>query len=156
MGFAYSEVAQVNPLDRIRRAIVARYGNADMRVVTNVSFVVAIVLSALILVAAGGYGWWSATLAPAVEVDGSSISKSEAKARADIASFKLGIEESRVRARIAAGTLSVDEGNAALKKITDARTNLGQRQTSDMVDALAVANLARERGVSIEIGRAHV
>lgn len=140
----------MNPFSRIRHAIAARYERADKSALTNLSFVAAIALSALLLIGAGGYGWWSATLAPAVEVNGGGISKSEAKARGEILSFQLSIQESRVRARIAAGTLTVDEGNAALQTITDARSNAAQQLTNDMVEAIAIANLAQERSISID------
>jgi parvulin-like peptidyl-prolyl isomerase len=140
----------VNPISRIRAAIAARFARADKTALTNLTFVAAIALSALLLLGAGGYGWWSATLAPSVEVNGRGISKSEAKARGDIAGFKLGIEESRIRARIAAGTLTPDEGTAALQKVTDARTNLSQQLITDMVEAIAVSTLAQERGISVD------
>ena len=140
----------MNPISRIRAAIAARFARADKTALTNLAFVAAIALSALLLLGAGGYGWWSATLAPGVEVNGHGISKSEAKARGDIAGFKLGIEESRIRARIAAGTLTPDEGTAALQKVTDARTNLSKQLTTDMVEAIAIATLAQERGVSVD------
>jgi len=140
----------VNPFSRLRQGLAARYARADKTALTNLTFVAAIALSALLLLGAGGYGWWSATLAPGVEVNGHGISKSEAKARGDIAAFKLGIEESRIRARIAAGTLTPEEGTAALQKVTDARTNLGKQLTADMVEAIAIATLAEERGVTVD------
>ena len=140
----------MNPFSRLRQGLAARYARADKTALTNLTFVAAIALSALLLLGAGGYGWWSATLAPGVEVNGHGISKSEAKARGDIAAFKLGIEESRIRARIAAGTLTPEEGTAALQKVTDARTNLGKQLTADMVEAIAIATLAEERGVTVD------
>ena len=140
----------MNPISRIRAAIAARFARADKTALTNLTFVAAIALSSILLLGAGGYGWWSATLAPGVEVNGHGISKSEAKARGDITSFKLGIEESRIRARIAAGTLTPDEGTAALQKVTDARTNLSKQLTTDMVEAIAIATLAQERGVTVD------
>ena len=140
----------MNLVSRIRAAIAARFARADKTALTNLTFVAAIALSALLLLGAGGYGWWSATLAPSVQVNGHGISKSEAKARGEISAFKLSIEESRIRARIAAGTLTPDEGTAALQKLTDARTNLSNQLTSDMIDAIAVSTLAQERGISVD------
>ena len=140
----------MNFISRIRGAIAARYTRADKTALTNLTFVAAIALSALLLLGAGGYGWWSATLAPGVEVNGQGISKSEGKARADIATFKLGIEESRIRARIAAGTLTPQEGAVALQKVADARTNLSQQLTTDMVEAIAISTLAQDRSISAD------
>lgn len=140
----------MNPVSRLRQRIAARYARADKTALTNLTFVAAIALSALLLLGAGGYGWWSATLAPGVEVNGHGISKSEAKARGDIAAFKLGIDESRIRARIAAGTLTPDEGNAALQRLNDLRTNLGQQLTTDMIEAIAISTLAKERSIEVD------
>ena len=140
----------MNPVSRLRQRIAARYARADKTALTNLTFVAAIALSALLLLGAGGYGWWSATLAPGVEVNGHGISKSEAKARGDIAAFEISIQESRIRARIASGTLTPEEGTAALQKISDSQANLGKQATNDMIESLAVSALAQDRGVTVD------
>jgi parvulin-like peptidyl-prolyl isomerase len=140
----------VNLLARIRARLASRFAAADKSALTNLVFVVVIAATALLFVVSAGYLWWSDTLAPAVEVNGSGISKTEAKGRAEVATFQLDLEESRVRARLAAGTLSPDEATSQLQAITDAKSNIGTSLTSDMIDALLVGSLADEKGVTLD------
>jgi parvulin-like peptidyl-prolyl isomerase len=108
-----------------------------------------IALSAVLLVAAGGYGWWSATYAPSVEVNGDGISKAEAAARATVDSFRISIEESRVRARVAAGTLTPTQGTSMLQTLSTSASSVSTQVTSEMIDALLVAKLAATRNISV-------
>ena len=140
----------MNPISRLRARLATRAAKVDPTVATNAAFVVAIALSALLLVGAGGYGWWSTTLAPAVEVNGGSISKSEAAARSKILSFRYSLAEARIRARVAAGTLSSDEGNAQLQQISSDLEQLSTTATTMMVDALLVRDLAAARSISVD------
>ena len=140
----------MNPLARMRARIASRFAAADKSALTNLVFVVVIAATALLFVVSAGYLWWSDTLAPAVEVNGSSISKTEAKARAEVAAFQLELEESRVRARLAAGTLSPDEATPKLQSIADAKSNIGTVLTNDMIDALLVGPIADEKKVTLD------
>lgn len=140
----------MNPIARIRARLASRFAAADKSALTNLAFVVAIAATALLFVVSTGYLWWSGTLAPAVEVNGAGISKLEAKSRAEVASFQLDLAESRVRARLAAGTLSNDEATSQLQAITDAKTNLSTSLTNDMIDALLVGSLASTNGVTLD------
>mgnify|MGYP003342745181 CR=1 FL=1 len=134
----------------MRARIASRFAAADKSALTNLVFVVVIAATALLFVVSAGYLWWSDTLAPAVEVNGSSISKTEAKARAEVAAFQLDLEESRVRARLAAGTLSPDEATPKLQSIADAKSNIGTVLTNDMIDALLVGPIADEKKVTLD------
>jgi len=129
--------------------VAARYANADKSALTNLAFVAVIALSAVLLVAAGGYGWWSATYAPSVEVNGDGISKAEAAARATVDSFRISIEESRVRARVAAGTLTPTQGTSMLQTLSTSASSVSTQVTSEMIDALLVAKLAATRNISV-------
>ena len=102
---------------QVRARISAWYQAADKSVLTNVAFLVAISLSALLLVSVTAYGWWSDNLAPAVTVNGRSISVSDLRARGEITLFRLGLEQQRIRARVSAGTLSSEAGNAQLEAL---------------------------------------
>ena len=84
-------------------------------------------------------------ISTSTETDGSSISVGEAKARGQIESFRLDLESARIRARVSAGTLTNEEGNAQLQQLSDASTNLNGQLTSNMIDALLVAQLAAEK-----------
>ncbi|MFZ9278595.1 MAG: hypothetical protein ACO25J_05770, partial [Candidatus Limnocylindrus sp.] len=133
-------------LKRLLQRLAAWYERTDKSLLTNLSFLSAIALSALLLVGAIGASIWSSNFAAAIGVNGSSISVGEARARTDIALFKLGLEGSRVRARISAGTLSSEQGNAILQQINDAATNISSQITSDLIDVLLVNQLAAARG----------
>ena len=140
----------MNPIARLRRRIAAWYETADKSLLTNVAFLAAIALSALLLVGAVGASWWANTFATAVEVNGRSISVGEARARGDIELFRLGLESARIRARVSAGTLSSDQGNAILQQINDTATNINSQITSQLVDVLLIDALADERGITAD------
>ncbi|RLT26238.1 MAG: hypothetical protein DWI49_04335 [Chloroflexi bacterium] len=137
----------MNVIDRIRAAVAARFAAADKSVLTNLAFLSAIGLSAVLLLGVMGASWWSDNLAPAIEVNGSSISVGEARARGDIESFRLTLQSERIRARVAAGTLTAEEGDAALQKLNEEGTNLSSKLTSDMIDSLLIKDLATAREV---------
>lgn len=137
----------MKPLTKLRARIAAWYEAADKSLLANLAFLSAILLSALLLVGAVGASWWNSTFASAIEVNGSSISVGEAKARGQIELFRLGQEGARIRARVSAGTLSSEQGNALLQQINDASTNISSQLTSDMIDVLLVNQLAAERAV---------
>ncbi len=140
----------MNPIAKLRASAVARYHATDKSVLTNFAFFGAIALSTLLLAGVLAVGWWSDNYASAVAVNGSSISVGEAKARGEIANFRLNLEAARIRARVSAGTLTNDQGNALLQQLDDAGTNLSSQLTSDMIDALLVAQLATEKNVTID------
>lgn len=140
----------MNPIAKLRAIAVARYHATDKSVLTNLAFLGAIALSTLLLVGVLAVGWWSDNYASAVAVNGSSITVGEAKARGEIANFRLNLEAARIRARVSSGTLTNEEADAFLKQLDDAGTNLSSQLTSDMVDALLVAQLASERNITVD------
>ena len=140
----------MNPIAKLRASAVARYHAADKSVLTNLAFLGAIALSTLLLAGVLAVGWWSDNYASAVTVNGSSISVGEAKSRGEIANFRLSLEAARIRARVSAGTLTNEEADALLQQLDDAGTNLSSQLTSDMIDALLVAQLAGEKSVTID------
>ena len=140
----------MNPIAKLRASAVARYHAADKSVLTNLAFLGAIALSTLLLAGVLAVGWWSDNYASAVTVNGSSISVGEAKSRGEIANFRLSLEAARIRARVSAGTLTNEEADALLQQLDDAGTNLSSQLTSDMIDALLVAQLATEKSVTID------
>ena len=140
----------MNLFQSARARIAARLAETDKSVLTNLAFLSAIALSTLLLSAVLAVSWWSDNFASAVEVNGVSISVGEAKSRGDIASFRLNLEAARVRARVSSGTLTNDEGNAILQQINDAGTNLSSQLTTDIIDALLVAQLASEKNITVD------
>ena len=140
----------MNPIAKLRASAVARYHATDKSLLTNLAFLGAIALSTLLLAGVLAVGWWSDNYASAVAVNGSSITVGEAKARGGIAIFRLNLEAARIRARVSSGTLTNEEADAFLKQLDDAGTNLSSQLTSDMVDALLVAQLASERNITVD------
>lgn len=140
----------MNPIAKLRAIAVAWYHATDKSVLTNLAFLGAIALSTLILAGVLAVGWWSDNLAPAVQVNGVSISVGEAKSRGEIANFRLSLEAARIRARVSSGTLTNEEADAFLQQLDDAGTNLSSQLTSDMIDALLVAQLASEKSITVD------
>jgi parvulin-like peptidyl-prolyl isomerase len=137
-------------ISRLRARLSAWYDQADKSLLTNLAFLAAIGLSAVLLVGAVGAAWWTSTFAAAVEVNGRAISVGEARARGEIELFRLGQDGARIRARVSAGTLASEQGNAILEQINEQATNISGQLTSDMIDVLLVGQLAEERGVIAE------
>lgn len=140
----------MNPIARLRARAAARYQAADKTALTNLSFVVAIGLAAVLLVGVAGYSVYDGTWAPAVEVNSASINKSEAKARAEVTAFQIALQGSRIRARVAAGTMTNSAGDTALQALNDQAQAISNQVTTDMVDTLLIRDLAAANGVTAD------
>lgn len=140
----------MNPIARLRARLVARYQAADKTALTNLSFVVVIALTGVLLVGVAGYSIYDSTWAPAVEVNSASINKAEAKARAEVTAFRIALQGSRIRARVAAGTMSNSAGDAALEALNSQAEAISNQVTTDMVDTLLIRDLAAANGVTAD------
>lgn len=140
----------MNPIERLRARAAARFQAADKTALTNLSFVVAIALAGALLVGVAGYSVYDSTWAPAVEVNSATINKAEAKARAEVTAFQIALQGSRIRARVAAGTLSNSAGDSALQALNDEAEAISNQVTTDMVDTLLIRDLAAANGVTAD------
>ena len=140
----------MNPIARLRARVAARYQAADKTALTNLSFVVAIALTAVLLVGVAGYSVYDSTWAPAVEVNSASINKAEAKARAEVTAFQIALQGARIRARVAAGTMTNSAGDTALQALNDQAQAISNQVTTDMVDTLLIRDLAAANGVTVD------
>ena len=140
----------MNPIARLRARAAARYQAADKTALTNLSFVVVIALAGALLVGVAGYSVYNDTWAPAVEVNSASINKAEAKARAQVTAFRIALEGSRIRARVAAGTMTNSAGDAALQALNAQAEAISNQVTTDMVDTLLIRDLAAANGVTAD------
>jgi parvulin-like peptidyl-prolyl isomerase len=140
----------MNPIARLRARAAARYQAADKTVLTNVAFVLVITLTASLLVGWSGYTIYDNTWAPAVEVNSASINKAEAKARAEVTAFKIALQGSRIRARVAAGTMTNSAGDAALQALNSQAEAISNQVTTDMIDTLLIRDLAAANGVTAD------
>jgi len=140
----------MNPIARLRARAAASYRGADKTALTNLSFVVAIALAAVLLVGVAGFSVYDGIWAPAVEVNSAAINKAEAKARAEVTAFQIALQGSRVRARVSAGTMTNTAGDALLKTLNDKAQAISNQVTTDMVDTLLIRDLAAANGVTAD------
>ena len=140
----------MNPIARLRARAAARYQAADKTALTNLSFVLAIALTGVLLVGVASYSVYDSTWAPAVEVNNASINKAEAKARAEVTAFRIALQGSRIRARVAAGTMTNSAGDAALQALNSQAEAISNQVTTDMVDTLLIRDLAAANGVTAD------
>ena len=140
----------MNPIARLRARAAAKYQAADKTALTNLSFVVAIGLAGALLVGVAGYSVYDGTWAPAVQVNDSGFNKAEAKARAEVTAFQIALQGSRIRARVAAGTMTNSAGDAALQALNQQAEGISNQVTTDMVDTLLIRDLAAANGVTAD------
>ena len=140
----------MNPIARLRARAAAKYQAADKTVLTNVAFVLVITLTTSLLVGWSGYSVYQGTWAPAVEVNNTGFNKSEAKARAEITAFQISLQGSRIRARVAAGTMTNSAGEAALEALNQQAEAISSQVTTDLIDTLLIRDLAAANGVTAD------
>jgi parvulin-like peptidyl-prolyl isomerase len=83
-------------------------------------------------------------------VNSASINKAEAKARAEVTAFKIALQGSRIRARVAAGTMTNSAGDTALQALNTQAEAISNEVTTDMVDTLLIRDLAAANGVTAD------
>ena len=140
----------MNPIARLRARAAARYQAADKTALTNLAFVVAIGLAGALLVGVAGYSVYDSTWAPAVQVNDAGFNKAEAKARAEVTAFQIALQGSRIRARVAAGTMTNSVGDTALQELNEQAEAISNQVTTDLVDVLLVRDLAAANGVTAD------
>ena len=140
----------MNPIARLRARAAAKYQAADKTALTNLTFVVIIGLAGALLVCVAGYSVYDSTWAPAVQVNGAGFNKAEAKARAEVTAFQIALQGSRIRARVAAGTMTNSAGDAALQALNEQAEGISNRVTTDLVDTLLIRDLAAANGVTAD------
>lgn len=140
----------MNPIARLRARVAARYQAADKTVLTNLTFVVAIGLAGTLLVGVAGYSVYDGTWAPAVQVNDAGFNKGEAKARAEVTAFQIALQGSRIRARVAAGTMTNAAGDTALQELNQQAEAISSQVTTDLVDTLLIRDLAAANDVTAD------
>ena len=140
----------MNPIARLRARAAARYQAADKTALTNLTFVLAIGLAGTLLVGVAGYSVYDGTWAPAVQVNDAGFNKAEAKARAEVTAFQIALQGSRIRARVAAGTMTNAAGDTALQELNQQAEAISNQVTTDLVDTLLVRDLAAANDVTAD------
>jgi len=140
----------MNPIARLRARVAARYQAADKTALTNLTFVIAIGLAGTLLVGVAGYSVYDSTWAPAVQVNDAGFNKSEAKARAEVTAFQIALQGSRIRARVAAGTMTNAAGDTALQELNQQAEAISNQVTTDLVNTLLIRALAAANNVTAD------
>jgi hypothetical protein len=93
---------------------------------------------------------YDSTWAPAVQVNDAGFNKAEAKARAEVTAFQIALQGSRIRARVAAGTMTNAAGDTALQELNQQAEAISNQVTTDLVDTLLVRDLAAANEVTAD------
>lgn len=116
---------------------------------TNLGFVLAIVLSVLILLGYAGYSWYDSHFGTVATVDGTSITRDQLSARLAIEDFRIKYTESRIRTLNTAGRLSDASMASQLQFLEQRRQSIGSVALERLIDNVLQARLAGGEGVSV-------
>ncbi|MEO8208152.1 MAG: peptidylprolyl isomerase [Chloroflexota bacterium] len=125
--------------------------NSDQRktFLTNLAFVVAIVISIVILIGYAGLSWYGDHFGAAATVDGTKITKDDLRQRYAIEDFRIKYTESRIRTLQTAGRLSEAEATSQFQYLEQRRQTLSSVALERLIDVMIQAKLATKEGVSI-------
>ncbi|MBI2763965.1 MAG: peptidylprolyl isomerase [Chloroflexi bacterium] len=116
---------------------------------TNLGFVLAIVLAVLILLGYAGYSWYDSHFGTVATVDGTSINRDQLRARLAIEDFRIKYTESRIRTLNTAGRLSEASMTSQLQFLDQRRQSIGSIALERLIDNVLQARLAVDAGVSV-------
>ena len=133
-----------------RRRGRAGWDSGDRRnTLINVGFLLAIGLSALILIGYAAWSWYDDHFGAAAIVDGQVITKDDLRNRLEVESFRLEYVERRIQTLMAMGRIAQADGEAQLQSINQLRDQLGGLALERLVDGLLQARLAAENGITV-------
>ncbi|MFL5757174.1 MAG: peptidylprolyl isomerase [Chloroflexota bacterium] len=126
------------------------YEGRDRRnLLVNLGFAIVVVVSVVILIAAGAYTWYDSHLAAAAHVNGQAISKDELNARLAVESFRLRYEQQRLDDRHRAGTIRSSDYDSATAAIQSQQQSLPTVALEGLIDGRVQAALAPKEGVQV-------
>jgi parvulin-like peptidyl-prolyl isomerase len=117
----------------------------------TMGFIGLIVAVVIVLLAAIGLSHYDNHFKPIANVGGASITRDDWSQRIQLEHYRLGVQEQRVRAQIAANPNDADRLNAILDDIRskqDAAT-VADQAANDLVDLLFKERLAGEQGITV-------
>ncbi len=117
----------------------------------NIGFGIAVVVAILILIAVGVTTWYSAHLAPAATVGGTTITKDQFNERAAVEQFRLQQLGSRVQSDVAAGRLTQTQAQARIQQINAALDTSTFISTvlEKLIDGNIQAGIASQEGIAV-------
>ena len=125
--------------------------NSDDRktFLTNLGFVLTIIVSILLLIGYAGISWYNDHLGAAATVGGVTISRDDLRQRTAIEDFRIKYTESRIRTLQAAGRLSEAAATSQLQFLAQRSQNLAAVALERLIDTRIQSNLATEAGISV-------
>jgi parvulin-like peptidyl-prolyl isomerase len=117
----------------------------------NIGFGLAVVIALLILVAVGVTTWYSAHLAPAATVAGTTITKDQFNDRANVEAFRLRQQASRVQSDVAAGRLTQTQAQSKINTINSQldTATFTSAVLEKLIDGQIQATLAADQGITV-------
>jgi parvulin-like peptidyl-prolyl isomerase len=115
----------------------------------NGGFVLAIVISAIILVGYAGWSWYTDHFGAAATVDGQSISRDDLRTRIGIETFRINYTEQRIRDLLAAGHVTQDQAQQQFSFLDQRRQSIDSIALERLIDATLQNNLAGQEGLSV-------
>ena len=115
----------------------------------NLGFVVAIVVSIVILVGYAGWSWYDDHFGAAATVDGTTITKDQLRARYSIENFRIDYTQQRIRTLTTLGRMSEATRDSQLQFLEQRRSQLAGLTLERLIDVHIQARLASEEGVSV-------
>lgn len=116
---------------------------------TNVGFVVVIVLSILLLIGYAGVSWYSDHFGAAATVDGTTITKDQLKARVAVETFRIDYTEGRIRTLNTAGRLSDSSMTNQIQFLEQRRQSITSIALERLIDIAIQSKLATQESVSV-------
>lgn len=116
---------------------------------TNLGFVVTIVVSILILLGYAGYSWYDSHFGTVATVNGTSITKDQLSARLAIEEFRIKYTESRIRTLNTAGRLSDASATSQLQFLEQRLQSVGSVALERLIDNTLQASLAKDAGITV-------
>lgn len=125
--------------------------NSDDRrtFLTNLGFVLAIVVSILLLLGYAGFSWYNGHFGVVASVNGTTIDRDQLSTRYAIEDFRIKYTESRIRTLNVAGRLSDASMNSQIQFLEQRRNSLTSLALERLIDNTLQASLAGSNGVSV-------
>lgn len=115
----------------------------------NLGFVIAIAISAVILVGYAAWSWYDDHFGAAATVNGKTITNDDLRTRFEIESYRITYTENRLRTLHNAGRITDAQLDSQLQFLTQRRNSLGPITLQRLIDVTLQEMLAGEEGVTV-------
>ena len=133
----------------VKRAGRSGWNSEDRRTfLTNLGFVLAIVVSILILLGYAGYSWYDDHFGAAATVDGATVTKDQYNERLKVEGFRIDYTEARIRTLNNSGHLTNDSMTNQLQFLEQRRQSLPSIALERLIDINIQSKLAAQEGIT--------